>query len=191
MNSSLDHSSGSGRVSWIEPGDGVALRGRARDARRTANGRLARAHSADASGTASQLARRCWRRPPAGLHSLPAHLRWPVGLLLIGLGLRLCYRHRHVRWASMRVGMGGLTWWSFLMASAHGAGLMVLPLFLSMTAASGAAPACHGYASMQAGLGIEATLAHAVGYLSGHSRRCVDCGPLFRSRTAAEGVDQS
>jgi hypothetical protein len=101
-----------------------------------------------------------------GIAFTPADLRWPVGLLLIGLGIRLCYRHRHVRWASMRVGMGGLTWWSFLMASAHGAGLMVLPLLLSMTAASGAAPVCHRYASMQAGLGIEATLAHAVGYLA-------------------------
>ncbi len=102
----------------------------------------------------------------SGIAFTPAHLRWPLGLLLIGLGLRLCCRHRHVRWASMRVGMGGLTWWSFLMASAHGAGLMVLPLFLAMTAVPGAAPACHRYAFLQAGLGFEATLAHAVGYLA-------------------------
>src|SRR5262249_49073821 len=77
-----------------------------------------------------------------------------------------CYRHRHVRWASMRVGMGGLTWWSFLMASAHGAGLMVLPLFLAMTAVPGAAPACHRYAFLQAGLGFDATLVHSVGCLA-------------------------
>jgi hypothetical protein len=52
------------------------------------------------------------------------------------------------------------------MASAHGAGLMVLPLFLAMTAESAAAPACHGYASMQADLGAQAILAHTVGYLA-------------------------
>ncbi len=31
----------------------------------------------------------------------------------------------------MRVGFGDLTLWSFLMASAHGAGLMTLPVFLA------------------------------------------------------------
>src|SRR5207247_10044168 len=30
----------------------------------------------------------------------------------------------------MRVGFGDLTLWSFIMASAHGAGLMLIPLFL-------------------------------------------------------------
>ena len=99
-----------------------------------------------------------------GIALTQQHLRWPVGLLLIGLGCWQCYRHRHIRWASMRVGMGGLTWWSFLMASAHGAGLMVLPFFLSMTTVAGT-PACHGYAA-QAGLGAGATLAHGVGYLA-------------------------
>ena len=99
-----------------------------------------------------------------GIALTPKHLRWPVGLLLIGLGFWQCYRHRHVKWASMRVGMGGLTWWSFLMASAHGAGLMVLPFFLSMTTAA-EAPACHGYAT-QAGIGAGATLVHGVGYLA-------------------------
>ena len=80
-------------------------------------------------------------------------------------GIWLCYRHRHVRWASMRVGMGGLTWWSFLMASAHGAGLMVLPFFLSMTPVAGSAgmPRIRVHAGR---LGHEATLAHAVGYLA-------------------------
>jgi len=101
-----------------------------------------------------------------GIALTPEHLRWPVGLLLIGLGIWQCLRHRHVRWASMRVGVGGLTWWSFLMASAHGAGLMVLPFFLTLTIAA-QAPACHGTAaSTQAGLGAAATLAHGLGYLA-------------------------
>jgi hypothetical protein len=34
----------------------------------------------------------------------------------------------------MKVGMGGLTLWSFLMASAHGAGFMALPFLLPVQA---------------------------------------------------------
>jgi len=40
--------------------------------------------------------------------------------------------------------MGGLTLWSFLMASAHGAGLMVLPVFLSMNVVAVVRPATRG-----------------------------------------------
>src|SRR5579885_2882665 len=58
----------------------------------------------------------------AGIALSPTMLRWPVAALLAVLGVRQLYRHLHPRWAAMRVGMGGLTLWSFLMASAHGAG---------------------------------------------------------------------
>ena len=102
----------------------------------------------------------------AGTTLAPGMLRWPVALLLTGLGVRQLYRHLHPRWASMRVGMGGLTLWSFLMASAHGAGLMVLPVFLSITAAAGG-PSCHARgASTQAFAGAMATLVHGLGYLA-------------------------
>ena len=102
----------------------------------------------------------------AGTALSPHLLRWPVALLLAGLGIRQLYRHLHPRWAAMRVGMGGLTLWSFLMASAHGAGLMVLPVFLSMTAAA-EGPACHARAaSAGAGAGAAATLVHGAGYLA-------------------------
>ena len=101
----------------------------------------------------------------AGIALSPAMLRWPVALLLAGLGIRQLYRHLHPRWATMRVGMGGLTLWSFLMASAHGAGLMVLPVFLSMTAVAGG-PSCHARgASARALVAGTATLAHGAGYL--------------------------
>src|SRR5437763_2695827 len=101
----------------------------------------------------------------AGAALSPGMLRWPVALLLVGLGVRQLYRHAHPRWAAMRVGMGGLTLWSFLMASAHGAGLMVLPVFLSMNAAA-AGPSCHARAaSTQVLVGGTATLAHTAGYL--------------------------
>lgn len=102
----------------------------------------------------------------AGIALSPTMLRWPVAALLAALGVRQLYRHLHPRWAAMRVGMGGLTLWSFLMASAHGAGLMVLPVFLSMTAAA-QGPACHARgASTQALTAGMATLVHSVGYLA-------------------------
>src|SRR5215471_16847343 len=66
----------------------------------------------------------------AGTALTPRVLRWPIAVLLFGLGVRQLYRHLHPRWTAMRVGMRGLALWSFLMASAHGAGLMVLPVFL-------------------------------------------------------------
>jgi hypothetical protein len=102
----------------------------------------------------------------AGTALSPGMLRWPVALMLTALGVRQLYRHVHPRWTGMRVGMGGLTLWSFLMASAHGAGLMVLPVFLSMTAVAGG-PSCHSRgASTQAFAGAMATLAHGLGYLA-------------------------
>jgi hypothetical protein len=102
----------------------------------------------------------------AGTALSPRMLRWPVALLLVALGARQLYRHVHPRWAAMRVGMGGLTFWSFLMASAHGAGLMVLPVFLSISAIP-AGPSCHARgASSQALAGAIATLVHSLGYLA-------------------------
>jgi hypothetical protein len=94
-------------------------------------------------------------------------LRWLVAGTLVALGLARLVRHRHPRWASMRVGAGALTLWSFLMASAHGAGLMVVPVFLSMTAPN----AGHGHDhAMQLSMAtpasaLLATALHAVGYL--------------------------
>lgn len=51
---------------------------------------------------------------------------------LIGFGVYRLVRRRHPRWVGMRVGSRDLTLWSFLMASAHGAGLMLLPFVLAM-----------------------------------------------------------
>jgi hypothetical protein len=94
------------------------------------------------------------------------YLRWPVALLLIAMGVSRFYRHRHPRWAAMRVSPGRLTLWSFLMASAHGAGLMVLPVFLHMTTVQAAtdSASCHTSAATGAS-GLLATLVHGAGYL--------------------------
>jgi hypothetical protein len=58
---------------------------------------------------------------------------------LIGFGLfRFARPRAHPRWTTMRVTRKELTWWSFLMSSAHGAGLMVAPVLLGTRAAESA-----------------------------------------------------
>jgi hypothetical protein len=76
-----------------------------------------------------------------------AELRWIVGGLLAGFGVWKLVRPRHPRWVGMRVGFRDLTLWSFLMATAHGAGLMLLPLFLVRTDAAEAAGAHAAHAA--------------------------------------------
>lgn len=63
--------------------------------------------------------------------TLPARtVRILAATLLIGYGLYRFVRRRHPRWVGMRVGSGDLVLWSFLMATAHGAGLMLLPFVM-------------------------------------------------------------
>ncbi len=50
------------------------------------------------------------------------------GVLLVGYGLWRLLSERHFRWAGMRLSLPQLAGWSFLMSSAHGAGLMLLPV---------------------------------------------------------------
>jgi len=57
-------------------------------------------------------------------------IRYLVAALLLGLGIYSMLRHHHPRWVRMQVSFGDLTLWSFLIATAHGAGLMVLPVLL-------------------------------------------------------------
>jgi hypothetical protein len=101
-------------------------------------------------------------------------LRWPIAGVLILLGLRRLLRHRHPRWGGMRIGVGGLTIWSFLVATAHGAGLMVLPVWLGMSSAASAAmphvPApghvhIHAPAAADLTAGLLATAVHGASYL--------------------------
>jgi hypothetical protein len=88
------------------------------------------------------------------------YIRAGVAATLVGLGAYKLIRSRHFRWGGMQVGFRDLTIWSFLMASAHGAGLMVLPVVL-------AGPHAHHLAASQAaGSGVWATLIHTLGYFS-------------------------
>jgi hypothetical protein len=68
-----------------------------------------------------------------GAHALLA----ASGVLLIGWAIyHQLYGHRHPVRIGMRTGLAGLALWSFLMATAHGAGLMVLPALLPLCLAS-------------------------------------------------------
>ena len=60
-------------------------------------------------------------------------LRYVCAGVLILYGLYKLISRRHPRWVGMRVGFGDLTVWSFLMASAHGAGLMLVPVLLRLS----------------------------------------------------------
>jgi hypothetical protein len=92
------------------------------------------------------------------------HLRIGVAVILVGLGMFKMVRSRHFRWGGMQVGFRDLTIWSFLMASAHGAGLMVLPVVLAT------GPHAHHMHHMDASQGamggVWATLIHTLGYFT-------------------------
>ena len=62
-------------------------------------------------------------------------LRYVCAGVLILFGLYKLVRRRHPRWVGMRVGFRDLTAWSFLMASAHGAGLMLIPVVVGLASA--------------------------------------------------------
>jgi len=69
----------------------------------------------------------------------------PVGAAaLIAFGLFRFWRPRaHPRWVAMRVNSAELAAWSFLMATAHGAGLMLFPILVDLRSATMSAHAHH------------------------------------------------
>jgi hypothetical protein len=96
-------------------------------------------------------------------------IRYFVGAVLIGLGIFCLVRHQHPRWVRMQVGFSDLTVWSFLMASAHGAGLMVVPVLLGSTAVEAHGQmAGHNHLSQSASplVGMVATGVHTIAYLA-------------------------
>jgi hypothetical protein len=102
----------------------------------------------------------------------PQPLHIGAAALLIGFGIfRFLKPRAHPRWTTMRVTRGELTWWSFLMSSAHGAGLMVAPVLLGTGAADSAhAHAGHAHehhaATMSVGEGLLAISVHVAAMLA-------------------------
>lgn len=60
----------------------------------------------------------------------PIVQRVSAGVLLTFAAYRLI-RARHPRWVGMQVGFWGLALWGFIMSTAHGAGLMLVPFLTS------------------------------------------------------------
>jgi hypothetical protein len=96
--------------------------------------------------------------------------RFVVASVLIGLGFYRLRRHGHPRFGGMRVGFRDLTVWSFLMASAHGAGVMVLPFVMPSSATLSAAAHVHAHApaggATLATAGAIATAVHTLAYFT-------------------------
>ena len=104
-------------------------------------------------------------------------LQWVVAGVLFGLGVWKVVRTSHPRYGGMAVGNREVAVWSFFMASAHGAGLMVVPFLLRVVRpAVGAAHAGHGAHGAQAAqlatvvpampaAGVAVALVHTAGYL--------------------------
>jgi hypothetical protein len=61
-------------------------------------------------------------------------IRIGAGLIVVALGLYLMINRRHPRFLA-RIPPSRLTLWSFLVAMAHGAGLMLVPIYLGLCAA--------------------------------------------------------
>ena len=102
----------------------------------------------------------------------PRTLKIAASAILFGFGLFRLLRSRHPNWVGMRVGFGDLTLWSFVMASAHGAGLMLVPFFLPSAAGEEShhheAHQMHAWAFANfsaPSLLIAAVVIHTLGYL--------------------------
>lgn len=87
-----------------------------------------------------------------------------VAFLLFTFGLFRLFWGKHPRWGGMQVGFRDLTVWSMLTASAHGAGFMLLPVLLGMSAAPGDHMA-HLHHSPSWFAGVAAILIHTFAYL--------------------------
>jgi hypothetical protein len=103
-------------------------------------------------------------------------VRRSAAVLLIGLGVLQLRGHRHTlgRWhVGLRASARELTLWSFIVATAHGAGLMAAPFALRSAPSDASSPSGHGAHGMSM-LGSMATIdwptlwstgMHTVGYL--------------------------
>jgi hypothetical protein len=92
-----------------------------------------------------------------------------AGVVLIGWAIyHRLYGARHRVRVGMRVGMVGLGLWSLLMATAHGAGLMLVPLLLRLDAPGAAAghPAVHDAHGVSLSLSLAAVVVHTLAMLA-------------------------
>jgi hypothetical protein len=120
------------------------------------------------------------------LVAAPDALRLASAALLLGFGTFKVLRPRaHPRWVGMRLGLRDLVLWSFLMASAHGAGLMLVPLVLGMPPAGGAQAHVHAPAHAHADVGAPAAHAHVLADSAGPLTLGSGAGALAHAGAAA------
>src|SRR5262245_54831248 len=96
-----------------------------------------------------------------------AWVRWIAAVTLLAFGVfQLLKSHRHPasRRGGMTVGAKDLTIWSFIVSSAHGAGLMILPFVLG--ASMDGAGSGHAHAMHLGGTGVLAMVLHTASYLT-------------------------
>src|SRR5271168_5667031 len=83
------------------------------------------------------------------------YVKIAAAVVLFAFGIYRLLRKSHPRWGGMQIGFRDLCIWSFLMASAHGAGFMLLPILLKMSAlhaaADSAAVAAHSHGASFSG----------------------------------------
>jgi hypothetical protein len=112
-------------------------------------------------------------------------LRLGAGALVLLFGLWRLVRRRHPRWLA-RVRPTQVAWWSFLMATAHGAALMLVPFLLGLcgpAAVAGPGDALDHASAMRA---LGTSLAAAVGVALVHTSAMIASGlgiawAVFRS----------
>lgn len=105
--------------------------------------------------------------PFAMLASLVAwqmHIRIGAATIVMATGIWLFFNRRHPRFLA-RIKPTQLTLWSFAVAMAHGAGLMLVPIYLGMGTAGHMHDAGHGAASVlmtgSIGTAVWVSLVHA------------------------------
>lgn len=101
----------------------LGLQDRSRKAVLRALPPIALGHAASVAGVASLVGITQVILPQSAVRALAA-------AAVLGFGLLRLLRTRHPRWVGMRVGPRDLAAWSFVMSSAHGAGLMLVPVLL-------------------------------------------------------------
>jgi hypothetical protein len=99
------------------------------------------------------------------------YVKIAAACVLFAFGIYRLMRKSHPRWGGMQIGFRDLCIWSFLMASAHGAGFMLLPILLKMSAlhsAAGVGDSAHRFHSLGFASPWTASIAlldHTLGYL--------------------------
>lgn len=99
-------------------------------------------------------------------------VKWITAIVLVGAGIYRLRSHGHGRYVGMQVTGRALAVWSMMMASAHGAGLMVVP-FVQDSMGPGVLGSASGHGAHLASVvpasgvanALAATGVHAVGYL--------------------------